>query len=77
MTDGASHASLKSRHEQEERALVRAALVDCGWGLGTAADRLGLGLSALQKMIDRLGLREEYSRHNPGRGRRKSPRVDE
>lgn len=67
-----THPELKSRHEKEERDLVRSTLVDKGWVQSATAKALGVGLSSLQRMIDRLGLREEYLQHNPGRGRRKS-----
>ncbi len=56
-------------HDCERRALVRRALVNSGWRLGRACEALGVGATALQRLIDKCGLRSEYTKNSPGRGR--------
>ena len=66
----------KERHEAETRALVLHALDDTGWMLGAAAEALDIPASNLQRLIDRLGLRDVYQEKSPGRGRPKKPAGD-
>lgn len=65
-------AELRGQHAEEERQLVRAALADAGWMLGAAAVRLEIPASNLQRLIDRLELRDVYREKSPGRGRPRS-----
>ena len=70
--DEATIPAQRSRHAVELRDLVRRALKDERWMLGAAAEALDVPASSLQQLIVRLGLREEYAKHSPGRGRPKS-----
>ncbi len=66
----------KERHDAEARALVLGVLKDEGWMLGAAAARLEIPASNLQRLIDRLELREVYQEKSPGRGRPKGSACD-
>ena len=53
-------AGLRERHAREERQLILGALVRCAWRLTTAASRLGVAPSSLQRLIESHGLGDLY-----------------
>lgn len=64
-----THSAFKSEQAKAEATLVRQALRGNGWVLTAAAEQLEVTPSTLRKMVDRVGLRDEYRRHNTGPGR--------
>lgn len=60
---------LRTRHDDEEREVVRAALEASGWNVTQAAFALQVSETGLRKTIPRLGLADEYAERSPGRGR--------
>lgn len=66
-------ARLRARHADEERKLIRAALVAADWRLSSAASLLGVFPSSLQSYITRrypeIG-KERDRRWPPGEGER-------
>jgi predicted ArsR family transcriptional regulator len=67
-------AELYREHGAETGLLVKGALSLCGWRLGEAAHTLAVHETQLRRLIDQHGLREEYARRNPGRGRPRTVR---
>lgn len=64
-------AQLRREADAVEHEAIRIALEDHGWVLAATARALDVRPTELQRLIDRHGLRAEYTRRNPGRGRPK------
>lgn len=60
---------IEERHDTEIRDALRGALERNHWRALAAADELGLTEQRMHRLIEKHGLREEYSERNPGRGR--------
>ena len=65
-------AGLRERHAREERQLILGALERCAWSLTTAASRLGVAPSSLQRLIESHDIEALYREHT----RRSGPTVN-
>lgn len=65
MTKGQTLAELRALHAQEERLLVRRALVRSDWALTGAAAALGVPVTTLADLVRRHGLDAERDKRRP------------
>lgn len=66
-------AQIRARAAEAEREEIRAALERNSWRVKATARELDTHETTLRRLLDSLGLAQEYQERNPGRGR---PRRD-
>jgi DNA-binding NtrC family response regulator len=65
---------LRAKQNDEERSLIRSALVRSEWNLSVAARELGIRPASLRSRLVSLGMLDEYDGHEHGKSGR--PRQD-